>query len=160
MGVGKTAVGRELARLLRLEFIDTDAQIEQSTGVDIGFIFEKEGEAGFRQRETAMLATTLSTHAGIIATGGGIVLAAENRRLIAANGIVVHLTATLDTQLRRTAHTRGRPLLEARNKRETLRRINAERATLYDSIANITIATDAHTPQTVARKIKRATEAR
>lgn len=155
MGVGKTAVGRELARLLAVDFADTDRAIEARTGVDIGFIFDKEGEAGFRQRESAMLDTMLKRSKLVLATGGGIVLAPVNRERIAAAGTTIYLTATLDTQLERTSHSRSRPLLEEGNRRDKLQRINSERAALYETLADITIATDNRAPHAIARDIRK-----
>ncbi len=111
MGSGKTAVGRQLARRLGYRFVDSDAEIERRTGVDIPFIFEKEGEAGFRVREREVI-DELSGQAGIVlATGGGAVLAEESRRRLAERGAVVYLEATVDEQLARTRRGRHRPLL-------------------------------------------------
>ncbi|HET7370084.1 MAG TPA: shikimate kinase [Gammaproteobacteria bacterium] len=153
MGVGKTAVGRDLAKLLETDFADTDAEIETRTGVDIGFIFDKEGEAGFRRREAAMLEELLTRDKLVLSTGGGIVLDPANRERIAAAGTVVYLRANLDTQLKRTCHSRKRPLLEQGDRRERLIHLNAERAPLYETLADLTVATDEQTPREVAREL-------
>ncbi|HET6655521.1 MAG TPA: shikimate kinase [Gammaproteobacteria bacterium] len=156
MGVGKTAVGRELAKLLEVDFADTDAEIETRTGVDIGFIFEKEGEAGFRHREIAMLEELLARDNLVLSTGGGVVLERTNRERLAAAGTVVYLHATLATQLKRTCHSRKRPLLQGGDPRETLIQLNAERAPLYEALADLAVATDEQTPREVARELHAA----
>ena len=109
MGAGKSAVGRQLARLLHLDFIDSDEEIESRTGVDIPFIFEKEGEAGFRKREAKVI-DELSRKSGIIlATGGGVVMDPANRSNLGARGFVVYLHTTVEQQLDRTQRGRHRP---------------------------------------------------
>ena len=111
MGAGKSAVGRQLARLLHLDFVDSDEEIERRTGVDIPFIFEKEGEAGFRKREAAAI-DDLSKRDGIVlATGGGAVIDPKNRNHLGARGFVVYLHTSVDQQLSRTRKGRERPLL-------------------------------------------------
>ena len=110
MGSGKSAVGRALAVQLHRHFYDSDDEIESRTGVDVAFVFEKEGESGFRQREAKAIAE-LTTRTGIVlATGGGAVLSAANRRHLGARGFVVYLQTSVDEQLRRIRHGRERPL--------------------------------------------------
>src|SRR5215470_4646953 len=111
MGSGKSAVGRQLARLLRLPFYDSDAEIERRTGVDIPFIFEKEGEAGFRQRERETIEMLTARDHIVLATGGGAVLLPENRRVLAERGRVVYLQASIAQQAERVRQGRDRPLL-------------------------------------------------
>ena len=111
MGSGKSAVGRHLARLLHFSFHDSDADVEAKTGVDIAFIFEKEGEAGFRQREKESIERLTGLADVVIATGGGAVILPENRHLLAERGAVVYLETSLSQQLERTRHGRHRPLL-------------------------------------------------
>jgi len=111
MGSGKTAVGRHLARLFRLTFHDSDADIEAKTGVDIAFIFEKEGEKGFRQREKESIDRLTQLDSVVLATGGGAVLDEDNRRALAERGAVIYLQTSVDQQLERTRHARHRPLL-------------------------------------------------
>lgn len=153
MGAGKSSVGRRLARELGLAFHDTDARIRERTGVDIPLIFEIEGEAGFRQRERDVLRELAGTTEGIIATGGGIVLDRDNRRLLRETGLVVHLSASLDTLLERTTRNRNRPLLQNDNPRETLTRLIAEREPLYRELADIECPTDGRSVASVARDL-------
>jgi len=156
MGSGKTAVGRALARRLGLPFADSDAEIESRTGVDISYIFEREGEEGFRIRESDVI-DALTNNAGIVlATGGGAVLSAVNRERLAARGTVVFLDTTIDQQLQRTRRSKHRPLLAGTDRRSTLEQLAATRAPLYRSIAAITIRTDGRAPAAVAGEIARA----
>src|ERR1700732_4158671 len=111
MGSGKTAVGRHLSRALRLPFYDSDAEIERRTGVDIPFIFEKEGEAGFRQREREAIDALTRLEPIVLATGGGAVLLEENRRALSARGFVVYLETSVAQQKNRVRRSRNRPLL-------------------------------------------------
>src|ERR1700712_3559740 len=111
MGSGKTAVGRHLARLFRYVFHDSDADIEARTGVDIPLIFDKEGEAGFRAREKESIERLTRPEGVVLATGGGAVIDADNRRLLHTRGIVVYLATSVSQQLERTRHGRQRPLL-------------------------------------------------
>jgi len=112
MGSGKTAVGRHLARLFRFTFLDSDADIEARTGVDISFIFEKEGEAGFRIRERESIDRLSRMESIVLATGGGAVIDPENRRALAERGVVVYLQTSVDQQIERTRHGRHRPFVE------------------------------------------------
>src|SRR5689334_10038756 len=111
MGSGKTAVGRELARLLQIEFYDSDFEIEQRTGVDIPYIFEREGEPGFRERERDAIEALTAFDNIVLATGGGAVLLPENRACLAARGLVIYLRTSVDQQIERTRHGKHRPLL-------------------------------------------------
>jgi shikimate kinase len=155
MGSGKSAVGRHLARLLRFSFHDSDADIEARTGVDIAFIFEKEGEAGFRLRERESIERLTRLAGVVIATGGGAVLDAENRRMLAERGAVVYLETSVSQQLERTRHGRHRPLLNDTDPGEKLAELMRHRAQLYAEIADITVATDGRRVQTVAEEIHR-----
>jgi len=156
MGSGKTAVGRMLARLCRYRFIDSDADIEAKTGVDIPFIFEKEGEAGFRARERESIERLTLLPGVVLATGGGAVLDADNRRVLAARGIVVYLETSVEQQLARTRHGRHRPLLNVDDPAEKLRELMQCRAPLYAEIAQITVSTNGRRAQVVAEEIHRA----
>jgi shikimate kinase len=153
MGSGKTAVGRHLARLFRFSFIDSDADIEARTGVDISFIFEKEGEAGFRVRERESIERLTRLEGIVLATGGGAVIEAENRRVLAERGVVVYLETSIEQQLERTRHARHRPLLKDTDPEEKLRELMLRRAALYAEIANITVSTDGRRVQMVAEEI-------
>src|SRR5690606_3386099 len=141
MGSGKTAVGRELAKALGRQFCDSDAEIEKRTGVDIPFIFEKEGEAGFRDRERDCLAELTARKGIVVATGGGAVLDAGTRKRLAGTGVVIYLKTSVDEQLRRTRLARNRPLLQTANPREVLERLAAAREPLYEEIADVSIDT-------------------
>lgn len=154
MGAGKSAVGRALARSLELEFCDSDDEIERRTGVDIPFIFEKEGEAGFRRREAAVIDELTERDGLVLATGGGVVGDAENRRLLAARGTVVYLHASVAQQLERTRRGRERPMLSAGDPEETLRRLFAERDPLYREIADIVVETDGRRVHRVVSEIR------
>ena len=135
MGSGKTAVGRQLARLFKLTFYDSDADIETKTGVDIAFIFEKEGEQGFRVRERESIDRLTQMDAIVLATGGGAVIEAENRRVLRERGVVVYLQTSVDQQLERTRHARHRPLLNDTDPEQTLAALMQRRAQLYAEIA-------------------------
>jgi shikimate kinase len=156
MGSGKTAVGRQLARRLGLPFADSDAEIETRTGVDIAYIFECEGEAGFRARERDVIDALTSAAGVVLATGGGAVLLPENRERLAARGTVVFLDTSIEQQLQRTRHSRHRPLLAAGDRRATLEELKRVRDPLYRSIAAITIRTEGRAPGTVAAEIEKA----
>ena len=155
MGSGKSAVGRHLARLLRFCFHDSDADIEARTGVDIAFIFEKEGEAGFRQRERESIERLTRLSGVVIATGGGAVIAVENRRMLSQRGAVVYLETSVGQQLERTRHGRHRPLLNDTDPEEKLTELMRHRAQLYAEIADITVPTDGRRVQAVAEEIHR-----
>jgi shikimate kinase len=150
---GKTAVGKQLARLLHLQFHDSDAEIEHRTGVDIPFIFEMEGVAGFREREREVIDSLTSMHDVIIATGGGAVLLPENREHLANRGRVVYLQTGIEQQLERTRHGRQRPLLYTDNPEQMLRDLMAFRAPLYESIAVVVVPTDGRQVRAVAEEV-------
>lgn len=159
MGAGKTAVGRRLADLLRYDFVDSDTEVENRTGVDISFIFEKEGEAGFRKREHAAIAGLCEREQIVLATGGGAVNLAENRNLLGARGYVVYLMASVQQQLERTRRSNHRPLLDVTERTETLERLLDERAPRYEALADLRINTDGRRVPAVAREIYRQFEA-
>ncbi|MBW3566352.1 MAG: shikimate kinase [Proteobacteria bacterium] len=153
MGAGKSSIGRRLSKLLDLPFIDTDQAIRERAGVDIDFIFEKEGEAGFRQREERVLAELLTATRAVIATGGGIVLSARNREAVKLHGIVVFLETGVEWQLARTRLGTHRPLLDTPDPRERLEKLHAERIDLYRETADITVNTDGRRVAAVANSI-------
>ena len=153
MGSGKTAVGRHLARLLRFSFLDSDADIESKTGVDISFIFEKEGEAGFRIRERESIERLTQLQSIVLATGGGAVIEADNRRVLAERGVVVYLRTSVDQQLDRTKHARHRPLLNGTDPEQKLKELMLSRAALYSEMANLTVSTDGRRVALVAGEI-------
>ena len=141
MGAGKTSVGRLLARRLGKTFYDCDHEIERATGVNIPVIFEIEGEEGFRARERRMLAELVQRSGVVLATGGGAVLAAENRAALKANGAVVYLRASPQDLWQRTRHDRNRPLLQTDDPMGTLARLYEERDPLYCEVADVVIDT-------------------
>jgi shikimate kinase len=155
MGSGKSAVGRHLARLFRLSFHDSDADIEAKTGVDVAFIFEKEGEAGFRLRERESIDRLTRLEGVVIATGGGAVIHPENRRALAERGVVVYLETSVDQQLERTRHGKHRPLLNDTDPKLKLSELMRQRALLYREIADLTVSTDGRRVQLVAEEIYR-----
>ncbi len=153
MGAGKSAVGRQLARALHLEFVDSDDEIERRTGVDIPFIFEKEGEEGFRKREAAVI-DDLSKHDNtVLATGGGAVIRDENRNHLGGRGYVIYLYTSVDQQVARTAKGRERPLLENGDRRRILEELLETRDPLYREIADLVIDTDGRKVKSVADEI-------
>jgi shikimate kinase len=154
MGSGKTAVGRRLATLLGIEFIDSDAEIEKRTGVDIRFIFEKEGEARFRERERDVIADLTTLEGVVIATGGGVILDPANRERLAATGTVVYLETTVDTLVRRTKATKTRPLLMNDDPRAVLERMMLIRRPLYENAADLRIETTGRQVRAVAADIQ------
>jgi shikimate kinase len=153
MGSGKTAVGRQLARLFRYTFHDSDADIEAKTGVDIPFIFEKEGEVGFRLRERESIDRLTRLDSIVLATGGGAVIDPANRKALAERGVVVYLATSVDQQLERTRHGRHRPLLTDTDPAQKLNELMTGRAVLYDEIADLTVTTDGRRVQLVAEEI-------
>jgi len=153
MGAGKSAVGRQLSRLLHLEFLDSDEEIESRTGVDIPFIFEKEGEEGFRKREVKVIDELSQREGVVLATGGGAVADAESRSRLGARGFVVYLYTSVEQQLDRTKRGRNRPLLDSEDKAQVLEDLMAIRDPLYREIADLTVDTDGRRVQTVAREI-------
>jgi len=158
MGSGKTAVGRALAGRLGVPFADSDAEIELRTGVDIAYIFEREGEEGFRIRERDVIDALTKTAGIVLATGGGAILLPENRERLAARGTVVYLDTTIEQQLERTRRGKHRPLLAATDRRARFEELAQARDPLYRSIAAITIRTDGRAPTAVAAAIARALE--
>jgi shikimate kinase len=142
MGTGKSAVGRQLARMLDVPFHDSDAEIERGAGVDIPFIFEREGEARFRERERDALAKLTQLEPVVLATGGGAVLLPENRSALHDTGVVVYLQTSVAQQLQRVGKGRGRPLLRGVDLPRRLEELKVQRDPLYEEIADITLSTD------------------
>jgi shikimate kinase len=153
MGAGKTTIGKYLAQQLKLDFADTDSEIEERTGADIPWIFDVEGEQGFRDREQQVVAEMTLWDNLVLATGGGVVLKSENRTALAGRGFVVYLHATVDEQARRTQRDRRRPLLQTGDPEETLRELMSIRDPLYREIADHIINTDGCSPRTVAQRL-------
>lgn len=155
MGTGKTAVGKALARLLGAPFADSDAEIERHAGVDIPYIFEQEGESGFRRREREALAELCLRDPLVLATGGGAVLAPENRELLKSSGVVVYLHTSAAQQLQRVGSGRGRPMLQGADVAHRLQELSRIREPLYREIADVTMNTDNRRVPKVAELIAR-----
>jgi shikimate kinase len=155
MGSGKSAVGRRLARDLSRTFIDSDDVIEERTGVDIPYIFEKEGEAGFRVRECEAIDHLTAQNGIVLATGGGTVIDADNRRRLSDRGTVIFLHTSVTEQLRRTTRGRERPLLKQGEPGEVLDRLMQSREPLYREIAQLIVETDGRTVTSVVKEIRK-----
>lgn len=142
MGAGKTSVGKLLSKILHYEFFDSDQVIEEQTGADIPWIFDIEGEEGFRKREISVIDQLTKKSGVVLATGGGVVLKSENRRNLGARGKVFYLKVSVEEQVRRTYRSRNRPLILNKNSREIFERLKKEREPLYMEIADYVIDTD------------------
>ena len=153
MGAGKSTIGRQLARCLKLKFIDSDREIEIRTGVDIPLIFELEGESGFRKRERKVIDELTARPGTILATGGGAVMDKLNRQRLASRGHVIYLHTSIEQQLRRTAHDRNRPLLQTANPKRKLQELMELRDPLYREIADWVIETDGCRVRDVVQQI-------
>ena len=154
MGAGKSTVGRNLAQLLRRPFVDIDNAIEERCGANIPWIFDVEGEEGFRTRETAMLSEVLSSsEPTVVATGGGVVMREENRRLLVTGGTVVYLSATLAQLAKRTAKDTSRPLLQVDDPVAVLEQLLQKRDPLYRQVADIVVSSAEGPPGRLARSL-------
>jgi len=142
MGSGKTSVAKKLSAKLGKQFVDTDVKISNKTGVDINYIFDVEGEIGFRKREEATLKECILENNIVLSTGGGIVLSAKNRLLLKKHGVVVYLETSIESQEARTLFSNNRPLLKNTEHKKTLQELMLTRSPLYEEIADITINTD------------------
>ncbi len=153
MGAGKTTIGRQLAKALKVPFYDSDKAIEESTGVDIPTIFEFEGEAGFRDREQKMIQQLTQMHGIVLATGGGAILREQNRMALKENGFIVYLQCSVDRILERTRRDTQRPLLQTVNPRERLENLFAQRESLYLACADYKIDTGVMQSKAVVNSI-------
>jgi shikimate kinase len=153
MGAGKSTIGRQLARCLKLKFVDSDREIELRTGVDIPLIFELEGESGFRKRERKVIDELTTKPGMMLATGGGAVIDKLNRQHLAARGRVIYLHTSVEQQLQRTAHDRNRPLLQTANPKQKLQELMEVRDPLYREIADWVIETDGCRVRDVVQQI-------
>ena len=160
MGAGKSTIGRLLAAELHFAFRDSDKVIEERTGADIPWIFDMEGEEGFRDRETAVLVELANETRTVIATGGGIILRERNRELMKESGYVCYLTASIDQLVERTARDKKRPLLQVDNPRQKIIDLLGIRDPLYRDAADFIINTDKRSPKTVAQEIANLTKAK
>jgi shikimate kinase len=153
MGAGKSTVGRRLAHALRRVFMDSDREIEKRTGASIPLIFEIEGEAGFREREKAVIADLTERNNIVLATGGGAVLDPDNRRCLAQRGLVIYLSASVAEQMRRTSHDTHRPLLQTADPQARLEALFRIRDPLYREIADMIVTTDERPARRVVENI-------
>lgn len=153
MGAGKTTVGRHLADLLHREFLDSDHEIERKTGATIPWIFEKEGEQGFRSRESLVIDDLTSKNNLVIATGGGAVTQSINREYLKNRGIVIYLYTPVEIQLQRTYRDKNRPLLQVENPEQKLRDLLSIRDPLYREVAHHIIETNQGAARDLAQRI-------
>ena len=154
MGAGKSTIGRLLSSELKLEFFDSDKVIEERCGANIPWIFDMEGESGFREREEQAIDELTQMGSIVLATGGGVVMREANRRHLSARGTVVYLCTSVEQQLARTAKDKNRPLLQAENPERILRDLFSARDPLYREIADIIIETDQRNPRWVVQELK------
>jgi shikimate kinase len=153
MGVGKSTIGRVLSQMIGREFKDTDQVVEEKTGADIPWIFDVEGEDGFRDRESTALGELLNESGLVLATGGGIVMREENRNLLSSQARVVYLTASVSQLLKRTRRDKKRPLLQVDNPKEKIESLINLRHPLYQSVSHTQVSTENRTPKSVAEEI-------
>ncbi|GKX55531.1 shikimate kinase 1 [Leminorella grimontii] len=153
MGAGKSTIGRQLAQQLNMEFVDSDHEIERRTGADIAWVFDVEGEEGFRDREEKVINELTEKQGIVLATGGGSIKSKETRNRLSARGIVVYLETTIEKQLARTQRDKKRPLLQVDTPRDVLETLAKERNPLYEEIADVTIHTDDQSAKVVANQI-------
>lgn len=159
MGAGKSTIGRQLAKALHKKFYDSDKVIEQRTGVSISWIFEMEGEAGFREREARTIEELSGLDNIVMATGGGVVLSEQNRDWLRRRGHVIYLSATAEQLYRRTARDKKRPLLQNGDRRQKINELLEQRDPLYREVADIVLKTSdqsiQHTVNEVIKKLKK-----
>ncbi len=160
MGAGKTTVGKLIAKQTGKEFHDSDLEIKCKTGVSIPYIFEVEGEAGFRARETAAIQELVRQENIVLATGGGAVLSAENRQLLKENGTVIYLRATVNELWARTRHDRNRPLLQTGNPQAKLAELYEIRDPLYREVADLIVDTSRQNVSFLVNQILQKLETR
>lgn len=153
MGAGKSTIGRLLARELGYQFLDSDRMIEERCGANIPWIFDVEGEDGFRQRESAMLAELAEGDRLVVATGGGAVMKSENHPYLRKNAMVVYLKTSIEQQVERTSKDRNRPLLQNDDPEGVLRQLFAIRDPVYRQLADIVMHTDRKSPRLVVRQL-------
>lgn len=154
MGAGKTTVGRQLAKRLQRRFLDSDHEIETRTGVRIPVIFEIEGEAGFRRRESQVLVELAGETDLVLATGGGAVLALQNRQCLRESGVVIYLHAPPDVLYERTRHDRNRPLLQVGDPLAKLQELYGQRDPIYRETAHIVIDSKSGAAGQLAQRIE------
>lgn len=160
MGAGKSTIGRHLAQQLHMEFLDSDTVIEERTGADIAWVFDVEGEEGFRKREEGVINDLTQEQGIVLATGGGSVISKESRNRLSARGVVVYLETTIEKQLARTQRDKKRPLLQTDEPREVLEALAKERNALYEEVSDYVVRTDDQSAKVVANQIIQMLEER
>lgn len=155
MGAGKSTIGKVLAEIMGMEFYDSDREIERSTGADIPWIFDVEGESGFRKREVRMIDKLTRKKGIVLATGGGAVLSSKNRKRLQKRGKVVFLRATIAQQVERTSRDRNRPLLQTADPKKTIMELMKQREPLYQEVADIIVETNRRSARAVSKEIAR-----
>ena len=153
MGAGKSTIGRHLADELHLEFFDSDQEIERRSGADITWIFDLEGEDGFRKREENVINDSTDKQGIVLATGGGSIMTKAVRNRLSARGIVVYLQTTIDKQVARTQRDKRRPLLQKDDPEKVLRELAELRNPLYEEVADYVVETDDQSARAVANQI-------
>ena len=154
MGAGKSTIGRQLAQQLSMDFVDSDSEIEQRAGADISWIFDIEGEEGFRKREERIINELTQRQGVVLSTGGGSILSKENRNYLSSRGIVIYLQTTVEKQVERTQRDKKRPLLQdVEDPRKVLEELAKIRNPLYAEIADITLPTDEQSAKLMANQI-------
>jgi shikimate kinase len=153
MGAGKSTIGKLLASELSCFFVDSDAVIEEKTGADIQWIFDKEGEEGFRKREGQVIEDIVKKQGVVLATGGGAILSEATRHNLDKRGVVVYLYASVEQQVVRTHKDTNRPLLNGKDPEQTLIDIFKIRDPLYQGLANLVVHTDCSNPKLIIQKI-------
>lgn len=153
MGAGKSTIAKALSQKLHLQLLDIDQQVVDNAGADIPWIFDVEGEQGFRKRETQALRYALSLPEAIIASGGGLVTQEVNRKLLSQAKLVVYLMASVESQFQRTAKDKNRPLLQQANPKAVLQKLFNEREPWYQQVADLSIDTDCNNPKEIVQNI-------
>ena len=153
MGSGKSTVGKIISDEMFLSFFDTDEEIESRTGASIDWIFDLEGEAGFRKRESDILNEMVEKNSIVLSTGGGIILSEDNRELLSSRGTVFYLSTPILTQVERTAKDKDRPLLKDGDPREILTKLHNEREALYEMVSDHVVDTENKSSNEVASEI-------
>ncbi len=153
MGAGKSTIGRALAKELHCDFYDSDQVIEQRTGADLAWIFDIEGEEGFRKREQQVIEELTQLQGIVLATGGGAIIMTENRNALAARGTVIYLKTSLDMQYKRTKRAAKRPLLQTENVKQTIDKLWKQREPLYNEIADLSFDTDSLSLRAIVNEI-------
>ena len=156
MGSGKTTIGKQLARLLKLEFYDCDHELESQTGASVNLIFDVEGEKGFRIRESRLLEELTARNGILLSTGGGVVTDEENRALLRTRGFVIYLKTSIESQLKRLSHDKSRPLLQAEDRVQRLLDLARIRNPLYESTADLVYSTRNQSVSSTAKELHAA----